>query len=523
MALIGAVYKWRLDCDSYVYITDTNGGEALIITNECVDENTIKDIVATWNEKTYCQRFTEMVNYVHSFEKWKDLRFLDCNVYLKEYYGCEEMLRPAFPTGIQLNLSATSVEYYAQPEATVLDVKCITRDGEKITSYDINFGIPKGIPGLTIKGSWTPSRFFIKPKVSELNHGYFIMKDAESGEFPEGSVRGDLYVCTQRNYVTETGLLVDAEFQNVGNLLGPPVIIYAQEGENIDKVGKPTVTVSSNNSGSEYTFTFNYLKGETADISHLMTKDGGNYVGDMSLPPQTLQAAWIINDSNGVFKNSSAASKLSVEVGAIVNYTGKWKYSTPNSEQKKPTLFKGDFTTSYVDSNTFVSHEWKNITKDSTKKSFSQTIGAPKSGLIVSGNKVMRASGNDESTVTNSVEFLNRIYYGLSTNPNINDLNGFETLSPIKIGTANNKTQLIGNLAASYNMTVDCSGGKYIYFIYPSSLGSLTWYIGGFDSTTLIHETTKTITNEYGYNISYKICRTPIQTGNPMNIVVNKK
>ena len=524
MALIGAVYKWRLDCDSYVYITDTNGGEALIITNECIDENTIKDIVATWSEKTYCERFTQMVNYVHSFEKWKDLRFLDCNVYLKEYYGCEEMLRPAFPTGIQLNLSATSVEYYAQPEATVLDVKCITRDGEKITSYDINFGIPEGIPGLTIKGSWTPSRLFIKPKFSELNHGYFIMKDAEDGEFPEGSIRGDLYVCTQRGYLAETGQLVDAEFQNVGNLIGPPVLIYAKEGENIDKVGKPTVTVSSNDSGTEYTFTFDYLKGEAAiDVSNLMLKDGGNYDGDMSLPPQTLQAAWVIKDSKGNFKKNSTASKLTVEVGAIVDYTGNWKYSKPTSEQKTPTLFKGDFTTSYVGPNTNVSDEWKNLTKDSIKKSFSQTIGAPKSGLIVKDNKVIRASGNDENTVTNSVEFLNRIYYGVSTDSNINDLNGFETLSPIKISGANNNTQLINNLAASYNMTVDCSGGKYIYFIYPSNLGSLTWYIGGFDSTTLIVETTKTITNEYSYNISYKICRTPIQTGNPMNVVINKK
>ena len=528
MALIGAVYKWRLDCDSYVYITDYNGIDPLIITGGCLEEKSeqnIKDIVTTWDERTYCERFNEMVNYVHSFEKWKDLLFLDCNVYLKEYYSCEEMLTPSFPTGIELNLSATSVEYYAQPEATVLDVKCITRDGEKITSYDINFGIPKGIPGLTIKGSWIPSRFFTKPRISELNYGYFIMKDAESGEFPEGSIRGDLYVCTKRSYITETGQLVEAEFQNVGNLLGPPVLIYAKEGVNINKVGKPTVTVSSNDTGSEYTFTFDYLKGEPADgdDSKMMLKDGGNYVGDMSLPPQTLQATWIVNDSKGEFKNSSTASKLTVEVGAIVDYAGKWKYNTPNSEQKKPTLFRGDFATSDVGSDTILSHEWKNITKDSTKKKFSQTIGAPKSGLIVSNNKVIRASGNDENTVTNSVEFLNRIYYGLSTNPNISDLNGFISLSPIKINSANNNTQLITNLATSYNMTVDCSGGKYIYFIYPSSLGSLTWYIGGFDSTTLIVETTETITNDYDYNISYKICRTPIQTGNPINIVINKK
>lgn len=219
MALIGAVYKWRLDCDSYVYITDTNGSEALIITNECIDENTIKDIVATWDEKTYCERFTKMVNYVHSFEKWKDLRFLDCNVYLKEYYGCDEMLRPAFPTGIQLNLSATTLEYYVQPEATVLDVKCITRDGEKITAYDINFGIPRGIPGLTIKGSWTPSTFFSQPFFGDINDGYIINRNATLSELPQGAKKGDLWICTQNSDLSN-GKIAVYEFSGV-NLCGP--------------------------------------------------------------------------------------------------------------------------------------------------------------------------------------------------------------------------------------------------------------------------------------------------------------
>lgn len=224
MALIGAVYKWRLDCDSYVYITDTNGSEALIITNECIDENTIKDIVATWSEKTYCERFTEMVNYVHSFEKWKDLRFLDCNVYLKEYYGCDEMLRPAFPTGIQLNLSATSVEYYAQPEATVLDVKCITRDGEKITSYDINFGIPKGIPGLTLKGVVRElSDFDVieNNQHNDINDGYLLEPLVDDTESPISEQKGALYVYRGSDYIFPDTSIRYGSFEYISNLRGP--------------------------------------------------------------------------------------------------------------------------------------------------------------------------------------------------------------------------------------------------------------------------------------------------------------
>ncbi len=219
MALIGVVYKWRLDCDSYVYITDFDGEQALIVTSTCIEEEKIKDIVSTWNADKYCDEFNKMVDYVHSFEKWKDLRFLDCNVYLKEYYGCEDMLKPAFPTGIELNLSATSVEYYAQPEATVLDVKCITRDGEKITSYDINFGIPRGIPGLTIKGSWTPSEVFSSPLIGNINDGYIIDRDATLSEFPKNAKRGDLWICTQNSDMLN-GKTAVYEFSGT-NLCGP--------------------------------------------------------------------------------------------------------------------------------------------------------------------------------------------------------------------------------------------------------------------------------------------------------------
>lgn len=224
MALIGVVYKWRLDCDSYVYITDFDGQQALIVTSTCIEEEKIKDIVSTWNADKYCDEFNKMVDYVHSFEKWKDLRFLDCNVYLKEYYGCEDMLKPAFPTGIELNLSATSVEYYAQPEATVLDVKCITRDGEKITSYDINFGIPKGIPGLTLKGVVRElSDFDVieNNQHNDINDGYLLEPLVEDTEAPISEQKGALYVYRGSDYIFPDTSIKYGSFEYISNLRGP--------------------------------------------------------------------------------------------------------------------------------------------------------------------------------------------------------------------------------------------------------------------------------------------------------------
>lgn len=224
MALIGVVYKWRLDCDSYVYITDFDGQQALIVTSTCIEEEKIKDIVSTWNADKYCDEFNKMVDYVHSFEKWKDLRFLDCNVYLKEYYGCEDMLKPAFPTGIELNLSATSVEYYAQPEATVLDVKCITRDGEKITSYDINFGIPKGIPGLTLKGVVRELSDFDIIEFQQhcdINDGYLLEPLVDDTDLPAHEQKGALYVYRGSGYIFSDTSVHVGSFEYITNLRGP--------------------------------------------------------------------------------------------------------------------------------------------------------------------------------------------------------------------------------------------------------------------------------------------------------------
>lgn len=541
MSLVGAVYKWRLDNNTYVYLTNETGKEKPYINfdGEICDEekeNKIKDIVVSWSETEYCNNFTIMVDYIHNYvnegniRPWKDLRFLDCSVYLQECSDCEAWLKPSFPTDITIETKSSKLRYYQQPVVEVKEGVCEHMDGQKIKRFDFNFKIPVGMPGLTIKPEGiTPSKTYEFPETGDLNDGYFVLKDAKSGEKPTNSLRGDLYVCTKRESVDNSGNTIPAEYEYVGNLIGPPLIVHTKAGTNINKTGTPTVTLEKNVSETEYTFVFDYLKGEQgpqgkdADESKMMLKDGSNYVGDLALTTQTLTPSWTIMDSNGTTKSTSTSANLDVEFGAVVDYLGKWKYNSPSSTQKKPTIFSGDFANSDVGANVEVTKSGFGINKDSDKKSFSQKISAPKSGLIVSGGKVVRASGNDENTVSNSVSFKHRIFYGLSTNPNISDLSDFKSLTPIKMGSTTTNTQLLSSLAASYSTNVDCSGGKYIYFIYPSSLGSLTWAIGGFDSTSLIEEKTETITNDYGYNISYKICRTPIQTGNPMNIVINKK
>lgn len=225
MALIGAVYKWRLDCDTYAYITDASGNTPFVVTNECVDnEDMIKEIVSSWDENMYCQHFNDMVNYVHSIPKFRNLRFLDCSVYLKEYYGCEEMLKPSFPTGIQLNLSATSVDYNEEADAVVTDVKCIIRDGEKITSYDINFEIPKGIPGLTLKGvihGLSDLDIIENNQHNNINDGYLLDPLVNDTGYPVSEQKGALYVYRGSDYIFPETSIKYGKFEYISNLRGP--------------------------------------------------------------------------------------------------------------------------------------------------------------------------------------------------------------------------------------------------------------------------------------------------------------
>lgn len=536
MSLVGAVYKWRLDNNTYVYLTNETGKEKPYINfdGEICDEekeNKIKDIVVSWSETEYCNNFTIMVDYVHNYvnegnvRPWKDLRFLDCSVYLQECSDCEAWLKPSFPTDITIETKSSKLKYYQQPVVEVKEGVCEHMDGQKIKRFDFNFKIPDGTPGLTIKPEGiTPSKTYEFPETGDLNDGYFVLKDAKSGEKPTNSLRGDLYVCTKRESVDDSGNTIPAEYEYVGNFIGPAVMVHAKAGTNINKTGTPTVTLEKNASETEYTFVFDYLKGvqgKDADETKMMLKDGSNYVGDLTLTTQTLTASWKIMDSNGTTKSTSTNANLDVEFGAVVDYLGKWKYNSPSSNQKKPTAFSGDFAKSDVGENNVVEKAWNGINKDTSKKNFSQKIAAPKSGLIVSSNKVVRASGNDENTVSNSVSFKHRIFYGLSTNPNISDLSGFKSLTPIKMGSTTTNTQLISSLSASYSTNVDCTGGNYIYFIYPYSLGNVSWNIGGFDFSDITENTTG-ITNEYNYNVLYKICRTSKQTGSNMNIVIKK-
>lgn len=61
--------------------------------------------------------------------------------------------------------------------------------------------------------------------------------------------------------------------------------------------------------------------------------------------------------------------------------------------------------------------------------------------------------------------------------------------------------------------TFDCTGGKYVYYVIPSSLGTPEFWVGGLKNTDVV-TTSATVTNASGGTTTYQIMRlTNIQTG----------
>ena len=228
-----------------------------------------------------------------------------------------------------------------------------------------------------------------------------------------------------------------------------------------------------------------------------MNIDGSNYVASLALVTPIISSSWIIKKQDGSEVSTSTANSITVENGAKVDYSGTSSQPTPSESQTAPTAISGDFGTSASGS--------KAETDITTNKTFQVTYTAPKSGLEVSGTKVVRASGNQKTSASASVAFSHRRYWGTSTEADVDF------------------TKLTKDLSNSRYKTIDfnCSGGKYFYYAYPKALGIASWKVGGL-AFTGYQLTEKTITNEYGLPVTYYVYRsTELQTGSAINAVIS--
>ncbi|MGM9825727.1 MAG: hypothetical protein ACI3Z8_04740 [Paludibacteraceae bacterium] len=233
------------------------------------------------------------------------------------------------------------------------------------------------------------------------------------------------------------------------------------------------------------------------NTSVFMRRDGSNYVSSLALVTPIISSSWIIKKKDGTQVSTSTANSITVENGAKVDYSGTSSQPSPSESQTAPTAISGDFGT--------VASGSKAETDITANKTFRITYTAPKSGLEVSGTKVVKASGNQQTSASASVAFSHRRYWGSSA----------EADADI--------TTLTTELSNSKAKTIDfnCSGGKYFYYAYPKALGTTTWKVGGL-AFTGYQLTEKTITNEYGLPVTYYLYRSiEKQTGSAINAVIS--
>lgn len=234
--------------------------------------------------------------------------------------------------------------------------------------------------------------------------------------------------------------------------------------------------------------------------------DGSNYKGDLSLVQHSISdIEWKIKKQDNTFVSSSNLSSITVEYGAKVDYHGEWKYFDKGDDEKLPTSCSGSWGTELPEPGVAISYEISDIT---TSKTFSQTISAPKGGLIVKDNKVVVADKTelDKSTVSNAITFKYLMYYGSSDKTSLNSLSDLQSLGGNEFIANLNGNKEVKNIVCSNN---------YAYIAWPKSLGKKIWNVGGLDNQPI--EETVTITNQYGKDIEYLITRSE----NTLNATIN--
>lgn len=225
---------------------------------------------------------------------------------------------------------------------------------------------------------------------------------------------------------------------------------------------------------------FTSLKDNTTKIQSI-------WEGNPALVSPSLHFSWNILNQNGTRVESSSLYNITYEKGYKANFTGGWKWIQAEGK-KNPTRTDGSWGTILPSSNNESGPlSIKNITTNTT---ISQNLYAPKLGLMVSGSSVAPASGEDKTTVSASVTFKDRLYYGVVSSSTPNEA----AIKALTNELVSSRTKTISNITTN----------QYYCYAYPQSLGALTKItqdgatpvLGAFTQKTL------TITNAAGLSVA---------------------
>lgn len=219
------------------------------------------------------------------------------------------------------------------------------------------------------------------------------------------------------------------------------------------------------------------------DKSLLMLKDGSNYEGEKKLTTPYISVEWEITEPDG--KTYTTDEKyITVGKGSIVSVSARVENRAQENEIQ-PYKLNGDFGSIEVDKNnetlqtgTIGGIEMNNI---SDSVIFSATFYGKGGYLKANDNKYIYYESDDlTSSSVICVNFKHIVYWGIS---DCEYQDGFDITKLENSGfTANSFRELSKYGTASENsfkFIFDCTGGKYIFFAYPTVLGEVHFELGG--------------------------------------------
>lgn len=188
----------------------------------------------------------------------------------------------------------------------------------------------------------------------------------------------------------------------------------------------------------------------------------------------------------------STSDNLILENGYSVNWSGYFKWNS-STGYKNPERTDGDLgsTLPFDGQNSSTI----NITGITSNRSITQYLYAEKKGLLISGEKVVNATGEDKSYKSMTVTFKHMLFRGSVTS---------------KTPTSEQVSALTRELVTSRAKTVSgvtTTPGQYYVYAYPQILGDLTSIIqnGSIPALSAFNKTNVTYTNAAGLSITLNV------------------
>lgn len=298
-------------------------------------------------------------------------------------------------------------------------------------------------------------------------------------------------VGTTQTWVTKQNLVLNGSFDEVTS---GKIYVNTQENKTYRWSGSQLVEVGGG-----------VALGETAETA--FRGDHGAWIynsimqGNPDVVTPVITISWTyykndVNDTKAVEPEKNAGTETSpqIEIGYRAKYTATWKW-TATSGKKNPTATSGTFGTTLPSSGVASASKTTTVTATTT---ISQTVTAPKQGLVVSNNAVVAPSGTDSASASHKITFLYKRYWGVTTASSITE-SVIEGLANSELTSTKSKT-LTG---------VTASGTQYYVIAYPKALGALSSIIqdGATPVLSAFTQTTESVTNAAGYTQDYYVYR----------------